>query len=144
MLTIDSIDQSLIEALRADSRTAVTTLARDLGLARGTVQSRLARLEDSGVIAGYTIRTSGGAASVQAYVAVTLTPKITDEARTASALKKMPSVRALYSVAGPYDWLVLLSALSTDALDQAIDSLRALPGVAGTVSQIILSTKFER
>jgi DNA-binding Lrp family transcriptional regulator len=144
MLTIDTIDQSLIDALRVDSRTPVTTLAHKLGLARGTVQSRLARLEDSGVIAGYTIRTRGGAASVQAYVAVTLTPKITDEARTAAALKKMPAVRALYSVAGPHDWLVLLAAASTDALDQAIDSLRALPGVAGTVSQIILSTKFER
>jgi DNA-binding Lrp family transcriptional regulator len=144
MFTIDAIDQSLIDALRADSRTPVTTLARNLGLARGTVQSRIARLTDSGVIAGYTIRTIGGAASVQAYVAVTLTPKITDEARTAAALKKMPAVRALYSVAGPHDWLVLLAAASTDALDQAIDSLRALPGVAGTVSQIILSTKFER
>jgi DNA-binding Lrp family transcriptional regulator len=144
MLTIDTIDQNLIDALRADSRTPITTLARNLNLARGTVKSRLARLEDSGIIGGYTIRTSGGVASVQAYVAVTLTPKITDEARTATALKKMPSVRALYSVAGPYDWLVLLSATSTDALDQAIDSLRALPGVAGTISQIILSTRFER
>ncbi len=144
MLTIDATDQSLIDALRADSRTPVTTLARDLGLSRGTVQSRLARLEDSGVISAYTIRTLGGGAWVQAYVAVTLTPKITDEARTAAALKKMPAVRALYSVAGPYDWLVLLVANTTGALDQAIDSLRALPGVVGTVSQIILSTKFER
>jgi DNA-binding Lrp family transcriptional regulator len=144
MLTIDSLDQSLLDALRVDSRTPVTELARRLGVARGTVQSRVARLENTGVIASYTIRSTGGAASVQAYVAVTLSPKIADEARTAAALKKMPEVRALYSVAGPYDWLALLSAATTDALDQAIDRLRALPGIAGTVSQIVLSTKFER
>jgi DNA-binding Lrp family transcriptional regulator len=144
MLIMDAADQALLALLRADSRTPVTELARKLKLARGTVQSRLARLEDSGAIAAYTIRSASRANLLQAYVALTLTPKITDEARTAAALKKMPEVRALYSVAGPYDWLVLLAASTTDALDQAIDKLRALPGVAGTVSQIILSTKFER
>ncbi len=144
MLNIDETDQALLTLLRSDSRTPVTELARTLGLARGTVQSRLARLEDSGAIAAYTIRSTSRASPLQAYVAMALTPKFTDEARTAAALKKMPEVRALYSVAGPHDWLVLLAASTTDALDQAIDRLRALPGVAGTVSQIILSTKFER
>lgn len=141
---MDATDQALLALLRADSRTPVAALARGLKLARGTVQSRLARLEDSGAIAAYTIRSASPANLLQAYVALTLTPKITDEARTAAALKKMPEVRALYSVAGPYDWLVLLAAGTTEGLDQAIDKLRALPGVAGTVSQIILSTKFER
>ena len=53
---MDSIDRQLIALLRTDARTSVVTLAQKLGVARATVQNRIAKLEANGTIAGYTVR----------------------------------------------------------------------------------------
>lgn len=57
-MQIDATDTQLLTLLRDNARTPVTELARTLGLARTTVQTRIERLEDAGVIAGYTLRSS--------------------------------------------------------------------------------------
>ena len=53
---MDSTDVQLIALLRQSARASVATLARKLGVSRGTVNNRLKRLEDQGVIVGYTVR----------------------------------------------------------------------------------------
>ncbi|MFX8024351.1 AsnC family transcriptional regulator, partial [Acinetobacter baumannii] len=53
---MDALDQQLLALLRADARASVATLAAKLKVSRGTVTNRIARLEDSGVITGYTVR----------------------------------------------------------------------------------------
>src|SRR5258707_161651 len=50
---IDQLDARLIEALRADPRVGLLEIARRVGVARGTVQARMAKLEARGVITGY-------------------------------------------------------------------------------------------
>ncbi|MEC9311216.1 MAG: AsnC family transcriptional regulator, partial [Pseudomonadota bacterium] len=54
-MQIDDTDRALLTALSDDARRSVADLARDLGLARSTVQTRIDRLERSGAIAGYTL-----------------------------------------------------------------------------------------
>ena len=53
---MDDLDRRLIAQLRLDARAPIATLAKRLGVARGTVQNRIARLETDGTIAGYTVR----------------------------------------------------------------------------------------
>ena len=53
---MDSLDQELIALLRADARASIATLAHKLDVSRGTITNRIARLEDEGVIVGYTVR----------------------------------------------------------------------------------------
>src|ERR1700678_2653294 len=50
---IDSLDAALIELLAAEPRVGVLEASRRLGVARGTVQARLDRMTDRGVITGY-------------------------------------------------------------------------------------------
>src|SRR5260370_19890321 len=52
---VDDIDRQLLGLLRDNARTSVATLARKLRVARGTVQNRLARLENDRTIEGYTL-----------------------------------------------------------------------------------------
>ena len=59
---LDALDVSLIEALVDHPRAGVLELSRQLSVARATVQARLQRLEDAGVITGYAARLSGSAA----------------------------------------------------------------------------------
>ena len=63
MAELDQTDRQLLALLRTDAREPVASLARKLELARSTVQERIARLERTGVVAGYTIRYVGGKAA---------------------------------------------------------------------------------
>ena len=53
---MDDTDRKLIALLRDNARASIASLAKALRVARGTVSNRLARLEKSGVIVGYTVR----------------------------------------------------------------------------------------
>ena len=53
---MDNVDHALIALLRQNARESVATLAARLGVSRGTVANRLARLEQAGVVVGYTVR----------------------------------------------------------------------------------------
>ena len=52
-MTIDRLDARLIATLREYPRVGLLEVARRIGVARGTVQARLAKLEASGVISGH-------------------------------------------------------------------------------------------
>jgi DNA-binding Lrp family transcriptional regulator len=143
-MIMDEQDKALLAALRENARTSVAQLARRLGASRTTVQSRLARLERSGVIAGYSLKLSEAeqARLIHAFVALTIEPKQT--AAVTSALKRLPGVRTLQSVAGDFDMIAALEARSVAEMDALVDDIGAVAGVERTNSYIVLSTKFDR
>ena len=141
---MDDLDRRLIDALRENARRPTADLARSLGLSRTTVQSRLERLERSGVITGYTVRVSEASerGQIHAYVLITLGPKQAPGVIT--AMRAMPAVRRLQSVSGQFDLIAVIAAPSVADMDQLIDAIGALDGVERTTSSIVLSTKVDR
>jgi DNA-binding Lrp family transcriptional regulator len=144
MMTLDALDEGLIAALRENARVPAALLARRLSASRTTVQARIDRLERLGVIERYTAVTSEAFEKglIRAQVAATITPK--QSAAVESALRRMPQVRRLHSVSGPFDMIAEIAAPTIGELDAAIDRIGALEGVERTTSSIILSTKIER
>lgn len=144
MANIDSTDRQLLALLRSDAREPVAALARKLDLARSTVQERIARLERTGVIAGYTIRAGEDFADRQilAHVMISVDPKMS--APLTADLKKMPEVRSLSAISGTYDMMAELAAETTAKIDAVLDAIGHLKGVQKTMSSIVLSVKFER
>lgn len=141
-MTINDLDDRLLGLLRANARTPLADLARQLGVARSTVQARLERLERSGTIRGYTIRTARADQQMQAQVLLTVNPR--EQLGVERALARLPGVIALHTVAGPHDAIATVAAASPPALDATLDAIRAVPGVEGTTSLVLLSRKFER
>jgi DNA-binding Lrp family transcriptional regulator len=137
-------DTDLIALLRANAREPTASLARKLGLARSTVQERIARLERNGTIAGYTVRLSDSAdaGKLRAVVMISADPKQAD--RVTAELKKLPEVRTLSAVAGAYDLIAVVESDSASRIDALLDRIGRAPGVARTVSSIVLSEKFSR
>lgn len=143
-LPLDDTDRALLARLRDNARASTAELARQLGIARTTVQSRLARLERERVIAGYTVVVPDEAESalVRAHVFITARPKA--GAGIEAALRKIAEVRTLLSVSGPFDLIAVLAAGSIGELDRLIDRIGALEGVERTTSAIVLSTRIDR
>lgn len=139
----DVTDQALISLLRENARLPVATLARRLGLARTTVQARLDRLEESGVIQGYSVIMGDAArAPLRATVLVSIEPRTAPS--VLSRLKSLPEVRRVHTTSGRFDLIVTLEAATTESLDETLDRIGEAKGVRSSESLIHLSTKLNR
>ena len=141
---ISDAEQALLSLLRANARASTAALARQLGVSRTTVQSRIQRLERRGIIAGYGVRLSPDYEQglVRAHVLLTVTPKLAD--KVVRSLQALPPVRTLHSVSGNFDMIVIVDAPSIRDLDSLLDQIGAMDGVERTSSSIILSTRIDR
>lgn len=143
-LALDTVDRRLIAALQANARTSTADLARQLGVARTTVVSRLARLEAQGVIVGYTARLSAteGDQGVQAFVNLSVSPK---SARSViDRLSLLPELRQLAAVSGEFDYLAVLRAPNTQRLDALLDEIGEIEGVIRTTTSVLLAMRIDR
>jgi DNA-binding Lrp family transcriptional regulator len=137
-------DEELLNALRANARAPVAALARALGLSRTTVQDRLKRLEEQGVIAGYTLKLARDATTqgIAAQVAISVEPR--RQIEVAKAIGKLPHVETLHAVSGKVDFIALVRASTAEGIDKVIDQIGLIPGVNGIETAVILSTKLDR
>ncbi|MFZ4651981.1 MAG: Lrp/AsnC family transcriptional regulator [Rubrivivax sp.] len=141
---LDETDRALLALLQADARASTAALARRLGVARTTVAARLARLEQDGVVVGYTVRLAQDEqdAGVQAYVGITVSPRAS---RTVQLrLQALPELRQLCSVSGEFDYLALLRAASPARLDALLDEIGQIEGVARTHTSVVLAVRIDR
>lgn len=140
----DKLDRELLALLQVNARASAADLARQLGTARTTVLSRLARLERSGVVAGYTVRLAQELANqgLQAFVGLSVEPRA---GRSIEAqLARMPELRQLCAVSGEFDYVLLLRADSASRLNTLLDEIRTLDGVVRTTTSVALDWKIDR
>jgi DNA-binding Lrp family transcriptional regulator len=143
-MTIDATDQRILALLREDARASTSKLGRKLGLSRTTVQSRIERLLERGVIAGFTVRLSDEMVrgQIRAHVMIKALPKLAS--RVEAELRRLPEVRKLYAISGAHDFIAVLVADSVRAIDGLLDRIGVLEGVDRTDSSIVLSTRIDR
>ncbi len=141
---MDETDRALIALLSENARLPVATLARRLGLARSTVQARLDRLEERGIIRGYALRLGAAARpeAIDATVLISIEPRATPA--VLARLKSLPQVQVAHTASGRFDMVLQVSARSTSELDRTLDSIGEIDGVKGSESLIHLSTRIDR
>ncbi len=142
----ESRDQKLLALLRRNARTSVTELAKALHVSRSTIQNRIARLETSGVIRGYSVILGGGdylEGQVEAHVSIKVRQKLT--ARTNTELERISQVAQLFAVSGgEYDLIAIVQARTLEELSKVLDDIGNLEGVERTNSAVVLETRFKR
>lgn len=138
------LDDALLQHLQQNARITIAELSRLLSVSRSTVTDRIARLEQRGIIRGYTVLLGDEAARrrVRAHIMINLSAG--HATSLVSALRRMPRILRAYAVSGIYDLIVIAEADSTEELDSVLDRVRELAGVERTLTSVLLSTKFER
>jgi DNA-binding Lrp family transcriptional regulator len=137
--SIDDLDARLIAEMRKQPRIPVVELARRLGVARGTAQARLARLEDRGVIAGHgpEVEPAGLGYAILAFVQLDIA-----QGRLADAvehLRKIPEVLEAHGTSGPHDLLCRVVARDTEHLQEVLNGVLGTAAIRRSTSSISLS-----
>jgi Lrp/AsnC family leucine-responsive transcriptional regulator len=142
---MDRIDQIILARLAANARISWADLAVTVGLTGPAVADRVKKLEQAGVITGYTTLISPEAvgADLTAFIAVTIdSPQHT--ALFLAGVQGMGAVLECHHVAGDDSYLLKVRTSGTKGLERLVtDSLKRLPGVTHTRSTIVLSTAKE-
>jgi len=141
---MDDLDQQLLNLLSKDARLTVSTIARQLGIARTTVQARIDRLEDKKIIAGYTIRMGEKYQldRIKTTVLLHITPQAT--VPLIGRLRRYPQVVEAHTTSGRFDLIILLACQNTVELDDLLDEICALDGVISSESLVHLATRIDR
>lgn len=142
--TLDDVDERLLTLLEKNARQPVVSLARAVGLSRSAVQDRLARLEDTGHIAGYTVVRGRPRSRSRMRALLFLTIETRPCATVLSRFQGWPEVRACWSLAGQVDAAVLVETEDAEQLGELRNRLAEVPGVASVTTAPILNTLVER
>lgn len=141
---IDELDLRLLELLTASPRAGVLTLARQLRVARGTVQARLDKLVARGVVTGFgpDIDLEALGYTVHAFVTLEIaqgrTGDVTDH------LRAIPEVIEVHMVTGVGDLLCRLAARTNEHLGAVLAHVLEVPGISRTTTVLSLSTLVPR
>lgn len=138
-MSIDQLDARLIEVLRDNPRIGLLEVARQLEVARGTVQARLAKLEARGVITGFGPEVDPTALgyTITAFVFIELAQGRLAEA--VAVMDAMPEVLEADAISGPQDVICRLVARDTEHLQELVNELLRTPAIRRCTSYIALS-----
>jgi DNA-binding Lrp family transcriptional regulator len=141
---LDTTDRHLLSLLQSNARESSANLARQLGIARTTVVARIARLERSGVVAGYGVRLGREMEdnAILAFCGLSVQPK--SAAALLRAMQRLPEIVELNSVSGPVDYMAVIRCDTHARLDALLDEIGAIDGVNHTTTSIVLGRKIDR
>jgi DNA-binding Lrp family transcriptional regulator len=136
---MDAKDRLLLAYLQRNARMTAVELGTRLGLSRSSVQARIARLERTGVISGYTVmlRQSPGREMLRSWMLVTV-EKEADSVQTMQRMREIPGVGGIYLLTGELDFIVEAVAATPLAIDNVRTEVAALPGIADIRTHLVL------
>ena len=140
---MDELDRELLRLLVEDGRRSYADLARDSGLSTSAVHQRVRRLEQRGVISGYSARLDPVLVGLplSAFVSIQpIDPAAPDDAP--ERLRHLSAIEACHSVAGVESYILQVRVGSPAELEQLLQEIRAAAGVS-TRTTVVLSTPWQ-
>lgn len=139
---MDRIDDAILRELTADARLPFRELGARVGLSANATAARVRRLQEDGVIRGFTVvrGSSAGSSSagLEVFVEVRLADGTTNEAFTTAVSTQFPQVTDAVHVTGAYDYLLHAVVPDAAALDLLVRRLKRDAGAAQTFTRLAL------
>jgi DNA-binding Lrp family transcriptional regulator len=142
MYSPDALDQDIMRLFARNPRIGVLGASKALGVARGTVQARLDRLESSGVLTSWapTVDPAALGFPVSAFAQLEITQR-EGHKPVAEHLRAIPEVLEAHTITGAADLMVRLVARSNADLQRVIDLVVSSPDVVRAATVIVLATE---
>ena len=140
---MEDVDRRIVELLRADGRMSYTDLGKAMGLSTSAVHQRVRRLEERGVLKGYTAVVDHAALDLPltAFISITpLDPAAPDD--IPERLRGVSELEACHSVAGEENYILKARVRTPGDLEDLLARVRATANVA-TRTTVVLSTPWE-
>ncbi len=118
----------------------VATLAQKLGVSRGTVTNRITKLEDAGIIVGYTVRLRPDAQPNEIKAWMSIAVEGNEARKVIASLLGEPGIAILHDTNGRWDLLAELRAQNLSELSKVLERIRLIRGISNTESSIHLET----
>jgi len=139
---VDKLDAALIELLTAEPRVGVLEASRRLRVARGTIQARLDRMHERGVITGYGPDVDPAALGYEVTAFITLEIRqVGGHDPVAERLAAIPEVLEVHTITGPGDVLWRVVARSNADLQRVLDAIVSVEGVVRSATVISLAAQ---
>jgi Lrp/AsnC family leucine-responsive transcriptional regulator len=136
---LDELDQQIIDLLSEDARRTITDIAAHVNLSAAPVKRRIDRLEQLGVITGYTVSVDHTliGPSIEAFTELRLAGDA-DVDEILASLKELPEIREVFTMAGDPDALLRIRVNDVEHLKAVVNRLRRTGRVTGTKTLMVL------
>src|SRR3989304_5554105 len=142
---LDGIDIQILTLLQEHCKMPLAKIGERVGLSAPAVIERIKKLEDSGVITGYTVTVDARklGRDITAFIGVSIThPKVIHDFE--EQIDRCADVLECHHVPGSYTLLLKVKTKNTSTLEQLISHIRSFDGVGRTETMVVLSTHSER
>jgi DNA-binding Lrp family transcriptional regulator len=142
---VDAVDRKIVALLRENARRSFKDIGKHVHLSAPAVKRRVDRLEREGVIRGYTAVVDSHAFGwhAEAFVDLYCDGRMPGEA-VKRAVQKEAGVVSAHTVAGEASAMLHVMAEDTKDLESALERIRSTEGIDRTVTEVVLSTLFQR
>jgi Lrp/AsnC family transcriptional regulator, leucine-responsive regulatory protein len=145
---LDRVDRAILRLLREDGRMAHAAIAKEVGLSGPAVHDRVRKLEQKGVIAGYSAIFDPEALGRYhvAFVMITLSEgnEFAADDPIVARICEEPDVLEFHRIAGEDCYLIKTRTATNKDLEQLLRRIRSIRGVARTRTTMALSTELEK
>lgn len=137
---MDDKDHQLVALLRGNARLPVASLAKSLGVSRGTVQNRINRLVENGILQGFTVRVRNedDRQRIRAIMMIEVEGERSDKILT--ALRGNPEITAVHTTNGRWDMVIELSTDTLEQFDGVLHRIRQINGIVSSETSLLLAT----
>jgi Lrp/AsnC family leucine-responsive transcriptional regulator len=143
-MSVDKFDLAILKVLQEDARASLQAISERVGLSSTPCWSRIKRMENEGVIQGYTVRVDPASIGLSETVIVQVTLEShTDETLYdfGKMLEQIPEVMEAYLVSGDYDYYIRIAVKDTRDYERLLrERLYRIPGIRHSKSSFVLRT----
>lgn len=138
----DDKDKQLISILRQNARTPIVTIAKALNVSRATVQNRLDRLEEDGVILGYTVKLKPEVELAPIRLLMNISVEAKNEPQVIKKLHAYPQVFVIHHTSGHWDLIAEIRTDTLSSLNKLLGEIRLISGIIKTETNLLLDSTF--
>ena len=139
-MMLDDTDRRIISVLQSDARASMRSIAEQAGVSLGTVSNRVHRLEDAGVIRGYTVQLNPELSGWELTVVIGLRIQKGRLIEIQERIAQDNRIYSAYDVTGEFDSMIIARAKDRRDLDDLTKNVISIDGVESSVTHLVLNT----